>query len=323
MGNAKDMELLPAYLVVGDDTLKREAVLKRMRVRLEALGDLSFNSDTFSGEDASGEAIVSACNTVPFASEKRLVIVNDAEKLKKADSEPLVEYLSDPTSSTVLLIIAEKLSKNTRLYKAASKVGAKAVIDCARPKKWEMAALVRNMAPSHGIVITEGAAEALLDLLGEDTVRIDTELQKLALSRDGKDAVTEADVRSLVASEAEAKPWDLTDAFAARDLRRASDVLRRMPSASPHALLASCISRIRELICAKCVMAKGGGASQIASELGMPDWKVKNLGAWSKLYTEAELESALEAAVACEREMKSGADADAALKAWMIGVMAA
>ena len=122
-------QLLAAYLAVGEDALKREAVIARLRKRLSALGDLSFNADDFDGETAAGADIAAACNTMPFASPVRLVYVRNAEKLKKADSEELVSYLAAPSESTVLALEAEKLAKNTRLYKAVAGLGPKAVIE--------------------------------------------------------------------------------------------------------------------------------------------------------------------------------------------------
>ena len=46
---AKQKPLIPAYLIVGEDALKRSTVLRRLRERLAQYGDLSFNSDTFDG----------------------------------------------------------------------------------------------------------------------------------------------------------------------------------------------------------------------------------------------------------------------------------
>lgn len=322
MADTTNKALLPAYLVAGDDALKREAVLRRMRTRLEKLGDLSFNSDTFDGEHAEGSAIATACQTLPFASEKRLVVVSNAEKLKKTDAEEVVAYLAAPAETTVLLLLAEKLAKNTRLYKAVASLGASAVIDCARPKRWDMAQHVRNMAPSHGVTITEGAAALLVELLGEDTVRLDNELKKIALAQPPNDAITEGDVKRLVMREAEAKPWDLADALASRDLKQVMAVIGKMPSASPFSLLGICISRIRELICVRAVLARGGNKAQAAGELKVPDWKIKNHDRWVRNYSAEELRQALTSAVRCERDMKSGTDASAALRDWLIGVVA-
>ena len=92
---AKQKPLIPAYLIVGEDALKRSTVLRRLRERLAQYGDLSFNSDTFDGETALGADIVSACNTMPFASEKRLVYVCLLYTSLSSSQEPRVLFLWD------------------------------------------------------------------------------------------------------------------------------------------------------------------------------------------------------------------------------------
>lgn len=313
--------LLPVYLICGEDALKRDTVMKRLRARLSALGDLSFNSDEFSGETATGADIVSACNTVPFASPVRLVEVRAADKLKKADSEELVAYLDSPAETTVLALIAEKLAKNTRLYKAVAKHGKTAVIDCAPLKRFELPKAVRAMAVGHGVTLTEGAAVKLVDLVGEDTVHLDSELKKIALAHRGTDAVNEHEIVAMVSRTAEVKPWEFVDAFAARDARKCLLYLGRMDSVSPHALLAMCTTRLRELVCAR-ALADRGNPRGVAAALKMPDWRVKNHATWARGFTSAQLRAALVAARDAERAMKSGADPDAAFLEWVLGVVA-
>lgn len=313
-------QLLPAYLAVGEDALKREAVITRLRTRLAKLGDLSFNADDFDGETAAGADIAAACNTMPFASPVRLVYVRNAEKLKKADSEEIVAYLGSPSESTVLALEAEKLAKNTRLYKAIAALGAKAVIDCAPPKSWELPKRVRAMATGHGIVLTEGAAGALVELVGENTVHLDNELKKIALARSGSDAVTERDVRALVARTSEVKPWDFTAAFAERNLAKCLSLLAKMESSSPHALIAMCTTRVRELMAAQS-MARRGNPKALAQALGQPDWKLKNHGAWARNFTADELRRALVSSRDAERAMKSGADADETFYRWLVDTL--
>ena len=79
---SKQSSLLPVYLIAGEDELKRETVMKRLFARLSKMGDMSFNSETFSGLTCTGEEVITAANTLPFASEVRLVLVNDVDKLK-------------------------------------------------------------------------------------------------------------------------------------------------------------------------------------------------------------------------------------------------
>lgn len=310
-------DFLPAYLAVGEDALKREAVITRLKGRLSKLGDMAFNSDEFDGETAEGGDIVSACNTMPFASPVRLVYVRNVDKLKKTDAEALIAYLKAPSASTVLACEAEKLAKNTRLYKALAAVGSKAVIDCAPPKSWELPKRVRAMACTYGITLSEGAAAALVELVGENTVHLDNELKKIAVAQGAGSGVGEREIRSLVARTSEVKPWDFTAAFAERNLGKCLSLMGNMESTSPHVLIALCTTRLRELMAAQS-MARRGNPRGLAKALGLPDWRVKNHGAWARNFTSSELRHALAAARNAEQAMKSGADPDETFYRWLV-----
>lgn len=313
----KESPLLAAYLVVGEDALKRNRVMARLRKRLESMGDLAFNSDTFDGQNAKGADIVAACKTMPFVSDMRLVEVENVEKLKKDDAEELVAYLGAPSSTTVLIMMAEKLAKNTRLYKAVSAIGSNAVIDCAPPKRWDLPKLVRGLAVGHGITITEGAAETLISRVGEDTVHLDNELKKLALAHRGIDPVNENEVLEMVSRTVEVKPWEFVDAFAARNVRKCMLCLTQMESTSPHALLAMCTTRLRELICARS-LAERSMLHMLPATLGVPEWRVKNHALWARNFTAEELRGALVSAMETERRMKSGEDENTVFIEWVL-----
>lgn len=312
-----------AFLINGEDALAREKFLVRLRERAAAYGDIDFNCDAFDGETALGGEIVDACNTVPFASEIRLVIVQNADRLKKADAEELVSYLKSPCESTVLALVAEKLAKNTRLYKAAAASGPKAVIDCSPVKSWELPKKVREMATGHGITLTPSAASLLVELVGENTVHLDAELKKLALSHTAKQSIGDAEIRALVMRSAEAKPWDFTAAFAERDLAAALKILSRLDSSSPYSLLGMTVTRVRELISYHALARRGqSSAKAFAAAMKMPEWKVKNHPAWAKKWSAAELRAALSSARDTERAMKSQSDADVLFRDWVIRTMA-
>lgn len=315
----KQENLLPVYLVVGEDALKRATVMKRLRDRVAALGDISFNSAEFNGDTAVGDDIVTACNTIPFASTVRLVEVRSADKLRKADAEALVSYLSSPSTTTVLALVADKLAKNTRLYKAVAAWGKTAVIDCTPLKRYELPKTVRSIAVGRGVTFTKGAAERLVDLVGEDTVRLDSEIRKIALAHEGTDAVGEREISALVTRTAEVKPWEFVDALSARDVSKCLFCLSRMESTSPFALLAMCTTRLRELIGARALAARGE-AQGVAAALKMPGWRVKNHVVWARGFSADELRRALITARDVERSMKSGGDPDAVFLEWVLSL---
>lgn len=205
MSNVDKNNLLPVYALVGADKLKIQYVLKRLENKLEKLGDLSFNSNSFDGETSNAAEIIQACIQMPFASEKRYVLVKNAEKLRKSNAEELINYLENPASTTILVLIYSKLAKNTKVYKACQKISSTAIIDCSPPKKYKIAEGLISVSRSYGGSINLDAAEKLVELIGEDTMHLDAEIQKLLLNSDSK-TITIEQVNKQVLKSSEIKP---------------------------------------------------------------------------------------------------------------------
>lgn len=310
---------LPAYLAVGDDALKRERVAERLERRIE---NLSFNSESFDGEGARGSDIVAACNTLPFMSAVRLVTVKNADKLRGADAQAVVDYLAQPAESAVLALYAQALAKNTRLYRAVARFGDAAVIDCATVARRDLPAFVASMARTYGLVLRPDASRLLIDLVGSDTVRIDAELRKLSLAHPGDGAVGADEVGRLVARTAEPKIWEFVDALSERDAAKCLRLRARMGSSSPFGMLAACITRVRDLAVMRALMERGQ-VGRATDYVKGPPWKVREaFPRYARNYTSAELREALRAARDAERQMKSGADPDMAFERWYLSLIA-
>lgn len=316
MASKNDNSLLAVYLISGEDELKRETVVKRLRKRIASYGDLSFNADVFNGEKATGEEIVAAANTLPFASEVRLVQVDNVEKLRKADAEAIIDYLASPAPTTVLALVAQKLAKNSRLYKAVGAYGKTAYIDCTPFQTKDLNAAVRSMAITHGVTFTEGAAASLIDLAGTNTVTLDNEIKKLALAHRGDDPVNQNEVIALVARTAEVKPWEFLDAFGMKNLARCIYLYNRMEKTSPYQLLPLCVSRVRDLISIRALNARGTG--DVAAIMKMQPWRLKTLSKQAARYSMPQLIEALNTAQDAELAMKSGSDPDAEFLDWLM-----
>ena len=312
--------LLPAYLVVGADEFKRASAVSRMRARLEKTGMAEFNLDERDmTKDPQIDDIIASLNTFPMGADFRLVILEGCGKLPKTVSEPLVDYFANPAPTTVCLVIAESLAKSTRLYKAVAKLGAKAVIDCTPKKAWEMPKQVVAMARAHGKVMGLPAAEALVSRAGENTRMLDNELKKLAAMVSAPE-ISLADVERHVMRTAEVKPWDFLNAVSARDMTRALELLALQPDRSEVRLWSLLVTRIRELIVAKALDARGEGR-ELAATLGVQSWQVKNHLAWARKYRMDELVGALSGAVEVELALKGSRDGALALRLWVIGLM--
>lgn len=312
-------DLLPAYLIVGADELKRDAAVRRLRSHVPA--DMAdFNLDELDGASLQEPGqLISSAQTMPFCADFRLVIVNGAGELAKPVSEAVVSYLADPNPQCVLCLVAEKLAKNTRLYKAVAKVGPHSVIDCAPLKRWELPPYVVKLAQKRGLSMDNAAAQELVERVGESTVALDNQIATLAQLVGDAGRITLADVEANVAQIAEVSPWAFADAVCERNAPRAMEMLNLMKAPSLVFLHSVLVARLRELICAKSLDARGT-ASGLARELGRQSWQVKNHVRWSRAFGEEELVELLGQAAVCERALKGSQDSEAAFARFVLAM---
>lgn len=311
--------LLPAYLIVGSDELKRADMLKRLRSHVSQ-DFIDFNLDEFEGKAVDDpETLRSSLETMPFGADFRLVIVHGVESLAKPVSEMLVAYLANPNPSCVVCLVAEKLAKNTRLYKAVAKVGPKSVVDCAPMKRWQLPQHVMKIAPGHGVSIAADAAEELVNRCGESTKMLDNQLGTLAELISPRTSIELADVMENVAQTAEVSPWTFLDVVSERNAARALELYNLMENPSEVFLHSILVGRLRELICAQSLSARGA-AGQLASELGRAPWQVKNHVRWAGRFRPGELVGLLSCAAACERALKGSADTQTAFIEFVLAI---
>ena len=203
-------ELQPAYLIGGSDRPKVDRAVARLRTR--------FDSDAFELHDAattSGDDAVAACNAMGlFGSGSRLVVFEGVELWKAPDVKAIATYLKSPAPGTTLALVAGDLRKDAPLAKAVTGHGTVLLWDVlARAvPRW-----VAEQFKLSGTAVEPEACRLLAELVGDDLYELASEVEKL-VTWAGGDPITAADVESLVAPRAESPPWNLTDAWGARDV---------------------------------------------------------------------------------------------------------
>lgn len=283
-------ELKPAYLVVGTDKLKRKIVLDRLSSKLQ-------DQTKFDAESNSTAEIINSCNTAPFFSNKRYVLVINANKL---ESDLTVEYLENPSKTTVLCLVCDKLPKNSRIYKAFDKT---CIINCEQPKKYQLAdTLCQNFN------IEKMAAKVLIDMVGEDMLLLESQIKKILIANEGK-RVGIDDIKYHVSHSASSKPWDFTNAFAGKNLKLALATFNSMDDGAEYSLLPMTCTRVKELIGTKTIGEQN---------LGLQAWQVKNHRTWARNFTMNELKNILNKALDCEVKMKSTSNSKLAFETFII-----
>lgn len=202
----------PIYVICGSDRYLRDKC--RAETMIEALGG-SDPQTCVTCYDASAELadVLDDLRTLPFLSDRRLVIVDEADAFVSANRQALEKYAANPSPTGALLLLVKSFPGTTRLAKLVAKVGV--TLRCDRPTGRKLNSFVRDRAQALGRQIEPPAAELIVQWFGGDLARIDSELNKLALYTEGRQRITAEDVSAMAAAAGNATPWDLTNAIAA------------------------------------------------------------------------------------------------------------
>lgn len=204
------MELEPAYLVVGSDRARVRTVLDRLRGHFPADA-----VETHVAESGAAAELVAGFGMMGLLAERRLCIVTGAHDWPAADVDVVLRYLASPSPDVVLMLVATKLAKSSRLRKAFS---PPRLIECTGPESLDD---VITWAKAHlaafGARGDQAAVRRLVELCGHDDLeRVRTDLERIATYA-GDDAITLEMVDALATRSTDHKVWAMGDAWAARD----------------------------------------------------------------------------------------------------------
>ena len=297
-------ELKPAYLIAGSDRPKIDRAVARLRGRFGA-----DSTEVHLAAEASADDVVAACNALGLFGAARLVVVDGVEAWKAPDAKVIAAYLASPTPETTLALVGGELRKDAPLAKAVAGKGDVLIWDVSAKAvpRW-----LAEQFKLHGARADPEACRLLAELVGDDAYELAGEVDKLATWADGGE-ITEADVELLVAPRADSPPWNLTDAWGARDvggvlratertLDRSGDPLSR----SIPRLVASLTRHVRNARAAHRLEADGASAADAAAALGMKPYPAQKLYAQIRNFSGEELSAAVIRLASLDLALKGG-----------------
>ena len=206
----------PCYLVQGEDILLYDEALKLIKNACN-LSFEEFNFQKFDDDTFSADLVLDALETLPFASEKKVVLLKNITKFSEDFKKKLVAYLKYPLPSTCLVIFdfANKFD-----FLISEKISAKRLDEESLKNIVE-----EELSKSHKAIKKE-ALSLLLSYCCDYYSLIKNELKKL--SDAPTDVITEKDIANMVTKETEYSVFELTEALSKKDAKKAVGLLSLM-----------------------------------------------------------------------------------------------
>jgi len=295
----------PVYVLHGPERFLVDLTLRRLRELVVSGPMADFNFQRLSAVDASGAAVVAEARAVPMMAKRKLVVVEDAEKLKAADWEALDPYLDAPVPETCLAIVAHKLDLRRGALKRARKRGQ---VHKAEPlKERQLGAFVGLRARARGVDLTSAGRAAIAAAVGPDCAGIDDAVERVGLFAGGDRAADENDVGEVVSAVRQHSIFELMDAIGNRQRPRVLELLLELLGRREEPLRVSALvaRHVRQLIAARAHLHLKTETGRVAGSLGVPQFVAKKLLAQSRRFRGAELEAALLRLARADLELKS------------------
>jgi DNA polymerase-3 subunit delta len=328
------------YLLHGNDEFTCREHLKKLRKH----GDYGYNSDTYVGGETPLATVIATCDTFPFLTEARLVVLEGLPKKRKSDEtsataataeagaakeapaekpkkgkkgsknaaesrsgfeKGLAEYIARlPDTTTLIVLIDEEMPASSPLLKAAQEHGK--VIQCTLPKGAALESWIVKRAQGLGVKITPEATSLLANFMGNQLRMLANEIDKLATYVGERATIDVEDVRLLSASAQEARIFDLTDALAQRNRKQALDLLHDLlaDGEPPLKLISTITSQVRSLLLVKELASDGLRVQQIVSATGMAPFVAEKALRQVGKFQIAQLEGAYRQLLATDAALK-------------------
>jgi DNA polymerase-3 subunit delta len=328
------------YLYQGPDEYSMRQELDRLR----AAGGFELSVDVFAGAEADLASILTTCATLPFLSERRLVVVDGLPKRKRApkavgaddaeedgaaaevpvdkpagkgkkgrasgpDPKAFAQGLADavphlPESTVLVVLVDEPLEAASPLLAAAQRHGK--LHNFTPPRGAQLEAWIARRARELAVRLTPEAAHLLASRVGANLRALDNELAKLAAYADAGGEIGPAEVRLLTPTTQQARVFDLTDALARRDRKRALALLHALLDAgeSPLGIVALTAHQTRSLLQVKALTERGLRPAQIAQTAGMAPFVVEKSLPLARQFSFAQLEAAHHALLQVDTALK-------------------
>jgi len=308
VARAEKGELLPVWLVVGEERLLRDQVVLAITKAALAGGLPEFNHDKFTAGEADVEKVLGATRTVPMMAKKRVVYVRGLERWDTSagggdgDGEAssgkslppldrIAEYAKEPIDSTCLVLVAQKLDGRRKLVSLAKKAGF--VVECGQVDGQKLPGWITARAQAKGHTIDRDVAELIAEIAGPDLSYLDDVLERLSLYVGVGNAITEEAVGVNVTRVRLADTWKLVDAASTKDLGRVlalfADVYDPRDRGLP--LVGAIAWSLRQLLKLQSALGQGASIDEAARRAGIyPAFRAREHAQKLKAFRPRELE---------------------------------
>ncbi len=275
----------PLYLLHGDEPYFIDLVSNYVEHKLLPDAEKGFNQTVLYGKDTDIMTVLNSAKRYPMMADYQVVLVKEAQEMKwgnesddKKDINPLLNYLENPLSSTILVFCYKygKFDKRKKTYKAIEKNGI--VLESAALYDSKIPAWIEMYLTEKGYKINQQASLMLAEYLGNDLSKIVNELDKLMLNVATGQEITLKHIHDNIGISKEYNVFELQAALSRKDALKVNRIINYFeanPKANPMVLVLGNLNNFFSKVLIY-HYSKDKSPQNLARELGISPFFIKD-----------------------------------------------
>lgn len=300
----KTGQLKQIYLLYGAEAYLKKQYRDKLKNAMAAPDD-NMNFTAFEGKDINAKEVIDLAETMPFFAERRVILIENSGFFKNS-AEEMAEYLKQVAPATHFIFVEEEVDKRSKMYKAVKNAGK--IVEFATQGEELLTRWILGRLKREGKNITGNVMKLFLSKTGSDMSNIDKELEKLICYTMEKDVIEASDVEAVVTEQISNKIFDMVNAVAEHDQRKALDYYYDLLALKepPMRIMFLITRQFQILFHVKDMTMKRLDQHTIAQKAGIPDFAVRRNQAQARGFSLEQLEQALCDGAAYEEAVKTG-----------------
>jgi DNA polymerase-3 subunit delta len=275
-------KFVPVYYLFGEEPYFIDKITDLLEEKVLDEGLKSFNQEIVYGSDMSGGKLNGLLRSFPVMSNYRLVIMKEAQKMKKTEWDQLITYMEKPLNSTIFAI-----AFNDKKMDGRSKLGkllkdGKDIITLESKKLYEnqIPAFLHEVLKQYELGADEQAISLLVESYGNNLSLIEKEIEKLSIQLRflKKKKITTDFIYEYVNIDRDFNVFELQDSIGQKNLYKSwqiMDYLTRNAKDNPAVLIMhNLFSYFNRL--AICKFRRADDEKEIAALLGIHPFIARN-----------------------------------------------
>ncbi len=222
----KQKKIEPIYFLCGEESYFIDEITKTILKYTLTKEEKSFNQIVLYAKDTNTEEIISEAKQFPFGSKKKVVVIKEAQHLKKMDN--LINYFEKPQLSTVLVFEHKNKSIDKRKKISKTIINRSIFFDSKKLYENQISNWIINYLEEKNYKIDIQVATIISENIGNDLSKITNELSKLMLAINLDDTITSTHIENYIGISKDYNVFELQKSLGEKNITKSNKITNHL-----------------------------------------------------------------------------------------------